>query len=128
MTIEDIPCIKQSIADEAIQRELGKFAGGWRYMNSVAAGHLTDAKRARADANNYASVLIKKLTPRLVLQRLSALPPGMATIITSSVGKDLSDAHTRARVFEACDYAQHEGPVDESALIKHLKSTKGYPL
>lgn len=95
---------------------------------AIADAHKTVAERARAEAANYAKMLINQLTPRLVRQRLSALEPGMAAAITRLFGDNLADARTRARIFEACDFAQWEGGIDEIALTKHegISTTREY--
>lgn len=95
---------------------------------AIADAHGAVAERAHAAAAHYASMLINKLTPELVLQRLSALEPAMAATIKRRFGEDLADARTRARVFEACDFAQWEGAVDKIALTKHesIPTTPGY--
>jgi hypothetical protein len=86
---------------------------------AVAHAHKAVADQARAEAADYAAMLINEATPELVRERLSELEPAMAAIITRRFGANLADARTRARIFEACDYAQWEGAVDAIALKKH---------
>lgn len=95
---------------------------------AIAGAHTAVAERARAVATFYARMLINKLTPELMRQRLSALEPGIAATITRLFGDNLADARTRARVFEACDFAQWEGGIDEYALTKHkgISKTREY--
>jgi hypothetical protein len=85
----------------------------------IADAHKVVANRARAESDFYARMLINGVTPELVQQRLSALPPAIAKTIKRRFGEDLADARIRARVFEACDFAQWTGGVDEKALREH---------
>jgi hypothetical protein len=108
--------IKEPYNVEAVIADHRRNAKRYR---DIADAHKVVAQEARAEAAYYANMLIDKLTPLLVRQRLSALEPGMAAAITRLFGDNLADARTRARVFEACDFAQWEGGIDEIALIKH---------
>jgi len=123
-----------------MQKQFGMAAQGWRMAIARARSarasartaqsrarkyiaivhiHQAVADREQAEADSYAIMLINELTPELVRQRLSSLEPAMAAIITRRFGDNLADARTRARVFEACDFAQWEGGIDELALIEH---------
>ena len=95
---------------------------------AIAGAHHAVVARAKAQAGDYATMLINKLTPEMVKQRLSALETAMAATILRRFGGNLADARTRARVFEACDFAQWEGGVDEIAMTKHegISSTREF--
>jgi len=111
----------RKIIDELYDVE-GVIAGHKRKANrhcTIAAAHAVIALEARAEAAAYAKMLIDDLTPELVGEQLSALPPTLTATIKRRFGDDLADPLTRARVFEACDFAQWEGGVDQIALSQH---------
>jgi hypothetical protein len=111
--------LARNVAPDAVQDVMSDHQHMAKRYLDIAHAHRAVAERARAEAANYAKMLINQLTPWLVRQRLSALEPGMAAAITRLFGDNLADARTRARVFEACDFAQWEGGIDEIALTKH---------
>jgi hypothetical protein len=120
MARNNAPLVVQDVINDHLQM-------AERYL-TIANTHRAVADQARAEAASYAVTLIDEVTPALVRQRLSALEPAMAAIITRRFGDNLADARTRARVFEACDFVQWEGGVDKIALTKHesISTTREY--
>jgi hypothetical protein len=120
--------LARNVAPDAVQDVMSDHQHMAKRYLDIAHAHRAVAHRARAEAANYDKMLINQLTPQLVRQRLSALEPGMAAAITRRFGDNLADARTRARVFEACDFAQWEGGIDEFALTKHvsISTTREY--
>lgn len=89
-----------------IQKQLGMTSAMWR-----------QAQIFDDNADQYAKVLIDKVTPELVLERLAAFDPATAATIIRLFGNDLSDRVVRARLFEVCDFVYFEG--DEDRIAEH---------
>ena len=76
----EVPLLVQSVAET--HRHIAE-----RFL-AIADAHRVVAERAGAEADYYAKMLINKLTPQLLRQRLSALEPGMTATITRLFGAD----------------------------------------
>jgi hypothetical protein len=97
------------ISDLDTQSELGKISSAWRQAKAFG---------ERENADYYADILINRVTPSLVWQRLSALDAETAGAIIRLFGNNFADARTRARVFEVCDFIYVDDG-DEDRLAEH---------